>query len=54
MACWNYWCAPCGCYFPVDYCPTGSYEYDEPDEPAAPDDPDAPDEPTYEDPNSIG
>lgn len=22
---WYYWCAPHGCYYPVSYCPTGSY-----------------------------
>jgi hypothetical protein len=25
---WYYWCQPQGCYYPVTYCPTGTYNYD--------------------------
>ena len=33
VTCCNYyWCAPYNCYFPVGYCPTGSYDYPEPDD----------------------
>jgi hypothetical protein len=26
---WYYWCQPYDCYYPVSYCPTGCYSYDE-------------------------
>ncbi len=52
--CDYYWCQPCNCYFPLDYCPTGSYDYEEPEGNEAPDDPDAPDEPIYQEPVSAG
>ncbi len=24
---WFYWCEPYGCYYPIDFCPTGVYAY---------------------------
>jgi hypothetical protein len=27
--CWYYWCAPDGCYYTVDYCPYGTYSWDD-------------------------
>jgi hypothetical protein len=26
---WYYWCPPDDCYYPVDYCPYGTYSWDE-------------------------
>jgi hypothetical protein len=25
--CWYYWCPPDNCYYPVDYCPYGTYSW---------------------------
>ena len=25
--CYFYWCEPFECYYPIDYCPTGRYDY---------------------------
>jgi len=26
---WYYWCSPDDCYYPVDYCPYGTYSWDD-------------------------
>jgi hypothetical protein len=26
---WYYWCPPDECYYPVDYCPYGTYVWDD-------------------------
>jgi hypothetical protein len=52
VTCCNYyWCAPYNCYFPVGYCPTGSYDYPEPDDQGPPPGPGpSQDEASFEEP----
>jgi hypothetical protein len=46
--CSYYWCGPYNCYFPVTYCPTGSYDYEEPQDTGSPEE-----QAPYEEPSPV-